>query len=227
MDLIFSHQFFDSAKFARAGVDSISARRKSVLVSYNLGQWVALGFPLSLCSADIWARCPELHGQGVLVKVHPMATQAPTVSGSSVSAPSVSATRRVVRAGQFGGAFKQFAVGWFGDLFAYGLSKKAAQLVAEAAMAQLGDAMAESPKLAAEVGKAKAEGVALKFSGKSGVTSYTPALALIRAVQQLEKLRKEGLLVSRVNVSKVPGLFPENVEKFIAKCEAADVDVEG
>ena len=127
-----------------------------------------------------------------------------------------------VVAGKFNGAFKTFAQNWYNLLNFYGLRKEVSHKIASDCMAALGLAMSKegSDSLKATVSKANGSGDGgFRIGGKSGLTKYSYAMALVRICQVIESLRLEKLTLKPIKIADLEEFLTEDLTKYVALCD--------
>lgn len=114
-----------------------------------------------------------------------------------------SMSQQVTEIGRFNGILAPFAVAAFFSLRRFLASPGACHKLASDYVSDLGRAIASSDQLKATVGKALKEGGSkFKISGSTSATLPSAGSKIVRCVQQMEGLSKEGLLLASFSLEK-------------------------
>lgn len=143
------------------------------------------------------------------------------------NAPVVESTspKTAILLGSFSGAWARFQTAAYGDLKRMGCPEKLAHKIAMDFGPDIANAVLNSDKVAAKVGKANKEGLSKIDLKAKGETVLTNTMSIVRVIQQLATMREEGLIES------CPAVFgsiewTNHIRAYIAKSEKWVSEVE-
>ncbi len=125
-----------------------------------------------------------------------------------------------IKLGEFNGAFGKFQYSAFGDLKRAGFAPEVSHKVAMDYGSNIGDAMknGDDESFRNKIGKAKDTGESSIKISASGLTLTSRAMSVLRAVQVIEGLHKEGLLASRKVSTDSLGEKPLKLQDYVSDC---------